>query len=485
LTLKSQAEEKTLPGLERQNFRRFYEIISKALELSGRVSVRALIDHLLKESDFYKSLTQIPEDQANEKVAKLQILLKIIERFENEQDANSVADFLEYLEAVEQSGESFDSEQSDENCVSLLTVHSSKGLEFDTVFMVGLVQEKFPARNKSEPFSVPEALLKENLPESGEKNLQEERRLFYVAATRAKKRLFLSHAQKYSESRKVWKSSIFLSEAAVETYLKFNHESTENEFQFAKPKVEFADLTPPKIIKRFSYSQFEAFSSCPQKYKFRYICKIPTPQSHVLNFGVSIHNALNDFYSAVKQGRAAEIDLLLQMFERNWIKSGYETKDLHDFKKAEGRKMLEAYYEANKENFGQSVFLERPFTVKFGDFTITGRIDRIDKLPDGTYEIIDYKTGNSKKAQDVDKDLQLTLYAIAAKDVFEIPVSALSLYFVKENQKLTTRRKEQDLEKAKSKLQETVNKITQSDFAPTPGLSCKYCDYRNICESAV
>ena len=80
-----------------------------------------------------------------------------------------------------------------------------------------------------------------------------------------------------------------------------------------------------------------------------------------------------------------------------------------------------------KSDFIIPEFLERQFMLEIGDLKLSGRIDRIDKLPDGTYEVIDYKTGSANK--DAKNDLQMTVYALACKEVFKIPVSKLTFYF--------------------------------------------------------
>ena len=126
-------------------------------------------------------------------------------------------------------------------------------------------------------------------------------------------------------------------------------------------------------------------------------------------------------------------------------------------------------------------FIEKPFNLKIGEYWINGRIDRIDRLDDGTYEVIDYKTGRKPTNLRLDKDLQLSLYALACKDVFNINPSKLSLYYLEENVKVSTSRTEEQLKEVYDNVDELIAEIAKSNFSPTPGYLCSFCDYRLIC----
>ena len=99
--------------------------------------------------------------------------------------------------------------------------------------------------------------------------------------------------------------------------------------------------------------------------------------------------------------------------------------------------------------------------------------------------MIDYKTGASKKNQKLEKDLQLSLYALACRDVYDIQASKLSLYFLEDNEKHSTTRNSDELEKAEKDIAEKTDKLMNSDFEATPGFPCKFCEYRLVCNKAV
>lgn len=246
---------------------------------------------------------------------------------------------------------------------------------------------------------------------------------------------------------------------------------------------------------RISYSSLENFKQCPLKYKFSQIDKIKEPKSKEAVFGTYIHKVLKWFYQ--KDPHFPALDALLDYYKEYWPKKseGFEWQDSEEensyFK--EGMRILEEYYKTNIPHQTSILDLETRFEVTIdenpdkqnGKHILTGVIDRIDKLPDGTIEIIDYKTGKRIASQrSVDSNDQLSLYAIGLKSRWprtKIEKLTLSLYFLKFNEKIKTQRKEQDLEESKEKVIQLIHKIEKSNFEPHSSALCGWCGYRNIC----
>ncbi|MFA5360790.1 MAG: PD-(D/E)XK nuclease family protein [Candidatus Paceibacterota bacterium] len=246
---------------------------------------------------------------------------------------------------------------------------------------------------------------------------------------------------------------------------------------------------------RISYSSLENFKQCPLKYKFSQIDKIEEPKSKEAVFGTYIHKVLKWFYQ--KDPHFPALDDLLDYYKDHWFKKseGFEWKDSDEensyFK--EGLRILEEYYKENMPQKTSILDLETKFEVTLdenpekqnGKHILTGVIDRIDKLPDGTIEIIDYKTGKRVASQkDVDLNDQLSFYALGLKNRWpriKTENLFLSLYFVKFNEKIKTQRTEQDLEKSKEKIIKLIHQIEKSSFDPRPSALCGWCGYRNIC----
>jgi DNA helicase-2/ATP-dependent DNA helicase PcrA len=177
-------------------------------------------------------------------------------------------------------------------------------------------------------------------------------------------------------------------------------------------------------------------------------------------------------------------DELLDIYEKNWQPLGYLDETHRNLRFESGKKLLEDYYGKNINNKVKHEALEKPFTIKLDGIKFTGRIDRIDTLEDGGVEIIDYKTGAPKTQKEVDKDQQVSIYAIAAKEALGLDPKILSLYFVETGEKISTTRDEIQLEKTKEHLIEIIEKIKNGNFEATPGMHCEWCSYKDTCPFA-
>jgi len=150
-----------------------------------------------------------------------------------------------------------------------------------------------------------------------------------------------------------------------------------------------------------------------------------------------------------------------------------------------GVELLTAFYNKNEGRFAPPLFVEKAFSLQWGDAAIRGVVDRIDPLPEGGVEILDYKSGKPKEEADSDEQLQLRLYALACREVFQLEPKRLSFYFLKNNQKLSFELKPSDLVETKEKILELIRQIRTGDFTPTPSQpKCRRCDFRNLCPAS-
>lgn len=464
-------------------------LLQKLLDYSKGHSASEVIGTFLKDTKLIEGWMKETSAQNQERIQTIAEFSKLVARFENESKEKRVFDFVEYLDMLEEAGEQTRVTMTDldPTAVKIMTVHAAKGLEFPTVFLVSLVAHRFPSMDRKDTIPIPEELIPEKLP-SDDMHVAEERRLFYVGCTRAEQHLFLSWSDMY-EGKKKWKQSPFLNELLGTEILEKIQHTLAPSLVPRSPLRAIAPRTthgkPKKTLSVVSYSQLDAFAICPLKYKFRYLYSLEPPPSHTANFGNSVHGTLKDFYQRLKDGKQPSKTLLQTLYKENWIPYGYDTKT-HEQKRFEkGWSMLERFYDIHaKPKFLIPEFIERNFRLKIGDIWVNGRIDRIDRLQNGNYEVIDYKTGALKKNFSIKKDFQLSLYALACRDVFRIPVEKLSLYFLEDNQKISTTRTDADLAHIEEDLLKRIQSIIDSDFSPTPGYPCTFCEYRILCHAA-
>lgn len=398
----------------------------------------------------------------------------------------TVIDFVDYLLLLIEAGENpAQAEIEDIDTINLMTVHSSKGLEFSVVFMLNLVSDRFPTRNRKDPIQIPEELIKETLP-SGDPHVQEERRLFYVGMTRAKKYLFMLLAKSYGGKREK-KPSGYLAETGLHIE-EYKIETDKKQVGLFGAQSEFRS---PKVVKNtphtpysLSYSKVSTYKNCPLQYKYRYILNIPTPPSHALSFGITIHDTLRDFEIKRRMGIEVSLEDLLKMYKKNWQPLGYLNKEHKQERYKEGATLLKNYLDKSKQDKKTPLALEKSFNLKIDGIKFFGRIDRIDSLEDGGVEIVDYKTGQTKSQKDVDRDDQVSFYAIAAQDALRMRPEKLTYYFLESGTKVTTTRTPKQLEKKKEEIGEIVSEMKEGNFKATPGMQCQWCDFKEVCPFA-
>ncbi len=489
-------------------------LIARHTAIVREKSATEVILAFLEDSGYLKYLTGQPEAKAGEATAYLNQFMKRVRAFEAGSDEVSVKAFLSELDMEIDAGEegalSPDAEAGPD-MIKVMTVHAAKGLEFKYVFLASMVDKRFPTIERRDPIAIPDALVREILPE-GEVHTEEERRLFYVAATRAKQGLYFSWAPDYGGARKK-KPSRFLTEAGLITPKdgKKKRErgvgmpllsagSRKSKIENRKSKIEL----PPY----FSYTQLAAFKNCPYQYKFAHILKVPVRGKCTFSFGQTMHLTLQKLFQLVNEKRglgqrdlfgkqpnggensaAVTFEEILEIYEHNWIDNWYDNKKQKDEYRKLGRDILRGFYGKFKDNWPRTLYLEQGVNLKAGGSRIYGKIDRVDDLGGGKVRIVDYKTGTPKKAEKIglEEKEQLLLYQMAAAQTLPgMEVSELQFYYLNDNSEINFLGSAKDLAGMEEKLLKRIEEIKQAvehnEFPPKPGVLCKYCDFFHICE---
>jgi DNA helicase-2/ATP-dependent DNA helicase PcrA len=231
-----------------------------------------------------------------------------------------------------------------------------------------------------------------------------------------------------------------------------------------------------------SASDLDLYLTCPLKYKFARVFGIPQEPTINQRFGILIHNVLERFH---KDGAAGGLERLMDLFESGWRRTGFGTSDDELQFRDRAREAMRLYWEREEEGEGEPLWLERKFDIKIGPHRVRGRVDRVDRLPGGNHELIDYKTGERKSEAALENDLQLALYRVAAREDWDLEASVCSYYYVLDADKVAAPIGPDDAERVERTVLEVGEGVLGQDFEPRPApTTCSWCDYRLICPAA-
>ena len=430
---------------------------------------------------------------------------QFVKDWEPKSDTRSLPEFLEYLEYFEQANGVVSLEDdAPGDAVQLMTVHGAKGLEFPHVFLLRVNSHAFPARDRAPLFEFPVRLMKEELPQ-GDFHIQEERRLFYVALTRAQERLTLT-----TLTEKKNKVPVFIEDLVMDPTVKrrdislFAPKVKKKEAVDEKPVATANELfptseTPPKIFARvakwaetfhpsvpeplkLSSSAIENFRKCPQQYAFSYLWCLKEGPRATLSFGSVMHTTIKRFLEQLKKGTTLPFEEVQRIYETEWTSAGYEDEYQEAEYKKDGLEQLKVFHRGILAEPPNILEQEKAFELPLeNDVILTGRMDQVNGLGRSDVEIVDYKTGKPKKEADVRKGLQLSIYALAAKEIFEWNPVRLVFHYLQDNSTLVTTRDSKQIGETEKIVQETAADIRAKHFRAKPGFACRSCAYTLIC----
>jgi DNA helicase II / ATP-dependent DNA helicase PcrA len=449
---------------------------------------------------------EVPQRAATQDRKYVNRLGEFMKEWEAKSETRKLPEFLEYLEYFEQAGGTLSlDDDAPGDAVHLTTVHGAKGLEFPHVFVLRVNNGAFPAKNRSPLFVFPDRLMKEELPE-GDFHIQEERRLFYVALTRAEDRLTLTTVRE-----KKSKVPVFLEDILMEPAIKRKDvlqiapkPKPAKEGDGSRPESTSGELfpagqAPPKIFARIakwagefhppspeplklSSSAVANYRKCPQQYAFGHLWSLKEGPRATLSFGSVMHTTVKRFLEHFRKGVRLPFDEVQRIYETEWSSAGYEDEYQEAEYKKDGLEQLKVFHAAVMREGQEILELEKGFELPLeNNVILTGRMDQVNSLGRKDVEIVDYKTGRPKKDADARKDLQLSIYALAAKEIFEWNPVKLVFHYLQNNQRQETTRDAKQISEAEQIVQETAANIRAASFPAKPNYFCRGCAYKPIC----
>ena len=435
-------------------------------------------------------------------------LAEFMKEWEPKSETRGLAEFIEYLDYYAQAGGVVSLEDdAPPDAVQLMTVHGAKGLEFPQVFLLRVNNRAFPATERPRVFEFPVELMKEGAP-AEQFHIQEERRLFYVALTRAEDRLTIT-----TVTEKKGKVPVFIEDIVMDPVVKRQdvrqimpklppekREDGVQESLWEHSELFPAAEGPAKIFSRIvdwaeefhppspepmtlSPSALSGYRTCPQRYLFGYLWSLREGPKAAMSFGAVMHTTIKRFVEQLRKGVKLPFEEVQRIFEMEWNSKGFEDAYQEEEYKKDGIEQLRAFHAGMMEELPEALAQEKGFELPLdNDVIIKGRIDQINALGNKQdVEIVDYKTGRPKKDVDAKKDLQLSLYALAAKEILELKPVRLVFHYLQNNRRQETTRDAKQLDEAQNVVQEVAADIRAGEFPTKRGFICRNCAYRPIC----
>jgi superfamily I DNA/RNA helicase/RecB family exonuclease len=553
-----------------------------------------ILEEYLVRTKLLADLLAVETPEAQRTFLSVARLMRFTADWQRENPRKSLLDFIAYLDLYQEAGGDLDTDRARDveiDGVQLMTVYQAKGLEYEVVVVPRLVEGQFPD-TRAEDLLIPLELLRQRPPD--EFAIAEERRLCFVAMTRARSRLLLtsidSPAAKAQPSRfageiaeeagvvverREWSAvpapdgededgftAIDVAAASTPSLERLMPvpEAFERRYALRRRAVELigaleatvgadpeaaaaltselvtvardaagladeerlAGLDPVtlRVVSRhspagssllevaslpraFSHSQFRAYEECPLGYALANVYRVPTDERKgFFEFGTAIHAAFETFTIARREARAAGVpdpgfEALEAGFSNAFEPTAFPDTQAAEHYRVRSEPTLRRFFQRELASASEALLFEARFLLELdaGDgaepIRVKGFIDRIDRLPDGSIEVIDYKTGGSKSQREVDEDEQLSMYALALREGAipdpatgePLPApSRLTLYFADSDLARSTARTDEQLDAFRARVAEVTRRIRSGDFAANPNYRrCSYCDWRRLC----
>jgi DNA helicase-2/ATP-dependent DNA helicase PcrA len=465
--------------------------------MSTEKSSGELLYHFISASGWLARLAAEARETGDERLANVARFFEIVRRQGGLLRDDRLPFLVAQLDTLIETGDdpsTADVEPDEGDAVHVLTYHKAKGLEFGVVFMVGLVDDRIPGRDRRDALEPPDALLSDPA-QDADHHIAEERRLFYVGMTRAREELVLTWAQDYGGRRA--KVSRFVAEAldlppatpleairpaVLEQLARHQASPTTPAPPQARPQLGERPLT-------LSYGQINDYLDCPARYHYAHVVRIPTPASHQMAYGRALHAAVQAYHRRQLAGKTMALDELHAALDANWESVGFLTREHEEARRAAAHDAIDRFWAEQQRDPARPTAVEREFTVAFGRDRLRGRYDRVDRDEGGRVVITDYKSSDVRDLPTANRrareSLQLSIYALAHEAESGALPDELALHFLESGIVGRAEPTERRLEKAQEQLSTAAEGIRGRRFAATPGpMRCGYCPFREICPDA-
>jgi DNA helicase-2/ATP-dependent DNA helicase PcrA len=465
--------------------------LDRAADDLPRLRTGELLYRFLQASGFLARLSKEPSAEAEAKVKNIARFFETVKGYGDVAEHDRVPAFVAHLDLLREAGDdpAVAEADADEDAVHVVTVHKAKGLEFPVVFLVGCAEQKFPVRRQTDPLELPAALVKEDLA-AGDPHMQEERRLFYVAMTRAKDELVLTSAADYGTTRprKVSRFAVEALDLASPSPAARKTRALEALARHeAVPEPSPAPLLPlsESEVLRLSFGQIDDYETCPLKYRYVHVWRVPLLTHHRVVYGSAMHKAVQQHFKARLAGRAFSEDDLALAFRAAWVSEGFLSREHEEERLRVGALALRRFHREEALDPLRPTQVEEEFAFYVDRNRVQGRYDLVIEK-DGHVSILDFKTGavdDPKKAQQkANESLQLDLYALAhLRTAGRLP-DWVELRFLESGLAAGKQPTHEEAAATEERVRKAAGPIRRREFPATPSyLACGQCAFRDIC----
>ncbi len=364
------------------------------------------------------------------------------------------------------------------DAVRIMTVHQSKGLQWPAVFIPQLVRNRFPSKGgggRTPWHLIPDTAFENAARYKG--GAEDERRLFYVAATRAQKFLHMSWAP-VAGNQIAKAPSDFFNEVLASKYVKRRPpDYSERPRLEPQPKSSVANVT-------LSFSDLKYFFECPYQFKLRILYGFNAPLDEALGYGKSLHDALAEVHARVLRGDEVQPDEAAALVQRH-LRAPYAYPALREQLEGAARRVIDAYICKNAKDFKNLEFSEKAIEIALGDgVSVAGRIDLVRKVDTGEVTIVDLKSNDRAQAEAV-TETQLHIYALGYQELTGRQADYVEIYELDEQKQKRRSVDDEFIADVKRDVRSAAQALRQNTLPVNPSTkTCGQCDYCNLCSAS-
>jgi DNA helicase-2/ATP-dependent DNA helicase PcrA len=446
------------------------------LDLKRRIQAK---EHTCLLEILYELLAITGYLSLSEKASHLNVLLnlgvfsRLLAAFDEYAGTRNIYPFLEYLKLMREGGVD-PAVIEPGNVMRVMTIHQAKGLEFPVVVVGSVMDGRLPSTQRREHYEVPHELRASGEPEVDNPHLVDERKLFYVAATRARELLVLGTADVVN--KRGGGPSPFLVEMLGEDL----RDVADLSQAYIAEKIESSGEASTGPRERLSFTQLAYYLQCPVRYKLAVVYGLELPRPDPVDFGANVHRVLLVIHERARAGQAPSPEGVEEIVLTTWLPAprANPTQDREAQKAA--IRQVKHYVINYGESLSRVARSESSFAFGLARHVLVGKIDLLRRV-DGGYELVDFKAGNSAPAALEQVDVQLDLYALGAEASLSLPIVQQGVHFLGDDKVYTW---DWSLERAKSaraQLETLVEQITRQEYPPRLAYCSRCTEFRDIC----